>query len=374
MVFFIDNETAEKLVDIDSMLQDIERGYRDLSNGDTSYRPRIDFYVPSETQNQFYRWGSVEGVDPKKNIFAVRMKSDVIYWTQNGREEKYCGKSGQYCGFVFLFDSNNGMPLAIINDGYIQHMRVGASAGIGAKYLSRKDSEIVGVIGSGGMARSHVLAVSRVRDISKIRVYSPSPEHRKLFAKDMRKQLNIEVEECMRPEMAFKNSDIVMSCTSSNVSTMKSEWLEEGMHLSVVRAVESDENVLKRADLKVTLIGSTFKSIYPEGRIEGMGLSLGAIGGASAAFAVGKEERYAKIMKRDRRNKELFKGAPTLMDIVSEKKRGRTSDSQITYFDNIEGAQGVQFAYICSTLYERAEKGSTSKVAPTEWFLENIKN
>lgn len=374
MVIFIDNEGAEKALDIDTMLYDIERGYRDLGLGITAYRPRIDFYVPSNSQDQFYRWGTVEGVDRKKNIFAIRMKSDIIYWTQNGREQKYCGKPDQYCGFVFLFDSNNGLPLAIINDGYIQHMRVGASAGIGAKYLSRKDSSSVGIIGSGGMARSHAMAISKVRDISKIKVYSPSPQHRKAFAKDMRERLKIEVEECEAPEMTFKNSDIVMACTSSNFNVMKSEWLEEGMHLSVVRAAEASEDVLRRADLKVTLIGPSTKSLFPEGYINGMGISLGPVGGAVASVAVGEEKMFAKIKKRDNRSEDLLRDAPTLMDIVSGKAKGRTSDSQITYFDNIEGVQGVQFAYICSTLYDIMKKQSDNKQVPTEWFLENIKN
>jgi len=53
----------------------------------------------------------------------------------------------------------NGEPLALINDGYLQHMRVGGCAGLGAKYLSREDACDVGIFGSGGMARSHVGAV-----------------------------------------------------------------------------------------------------------------------------------------------------------------------------------------------------------------------
>ncbi len=48
-----------------------------------------------------------------------------------------------------MFSAQNGMPVALINDGYLQHMRVGAGAGLGVKYLARKDSHVVGMIGSG---------------------------------------------------------------------------------------------------------------------------------------------------------------------------------------------------------------------------------
>ena len=82
------------------------------------------------------------------------MKSDVI--TQENRggiptEEKYCLRPGRWCGLILLMSVENGEPLAILNDGIIQHMRVGADGSIGVKYMARKSAEVVGMIGSGGM-------------------------------------------------------------------------------------------------------------------------------------------------------------------------------------------------------------------------------
>ena len=75
---------------------------------------------------------------------------------------------------------------ALINDGYLQHMRVGADSGIGAKYIAREDAEVVGMIGSGGMARSHVESFLLARRIKKIQVYSPTKENREAYAKEIR--------------------------------------------------------------------------------------------------------------------------------------------------------------------------------------------
>lgn len=84
------------------------------------------------------------------------MKSDVITWPRdahgNWTEEKYCVEPGTFCGLVLLISTKNGEPLAFINDGVLQHMRVGGGAGIGVKYLSRENSRTVGMLGSGGMA------------------------------------------------------------------------------------------------------------------------------------------------------------------------------------------------------------------------------
>jgi ornithine cyclodeaminase/alanine dehydrogenase-like protein (mu-crystallin family) len=101
-----------------------------------------------------FRWGTMEGASRAFETFAIRMKSDMMQWPDGKTVEKYCVEPGTYCGLVMVFSTSNGEPLAIINDGIIQHMRVGGCAGLGAKFLSRADSEVVGILGSGGMART----------------------------------------------------------------------------------------------------------------------------------------------------------------------------------------------------------------------------
>jgi ornithine cyclodeaminase/alanine dehydrogenase-like protein (mu-crystallin family) len=70
-------------------------------------------------------------------------------------EDKYCREPGTYCGLILLVSTDTAEPLAFINDGALQHMRVGGGAAIGVKYLSREDSHIVGMLGSGGIYRRH---------------------------------------------------------------------------------------------------------------------------------------------------------------------------------------------------------------------------
>src|SRR5262249_13167910 len=79
-----------------------------------------------------------------------RMKSDVIYETEyNGAvtQEKYCMRPGLFCGLILLTSIENGEPLAFLNDGHLQHMRVGGDGGIGVKYMANEDAEVVGMLG-----------------------------------------------------------------------------------------------------------------------------------------------------------------------------------------------------------------------------------
>ena len=84
----------------------------------------------------YYRWSSMEGVTVRPGPYlAMRVKSDIAYWprTADGQwtEKKFCVEPGLYCGLILIFSTETGGPLAMINDGMLQHFRVGGGAGLG---------------------------------------------------------------------------------------------------------------------------------------------------------------------------------------------------------------------------------------------------
>ncbi|MEK7214812.1 MAG: ornithine cyclodeaminase family protein, partial [Chloroflexota bacterium] len=96
---------------------------------------------------------------------TLRFKSDVAYWPgDRTTEEKYCVAPGTFLGLIMLFSTANGEPLALMQDGYIQHMRMATSATLGVKHLARPDAASIGVLGSGGMARTFIPAICTVRE------------------------------------------------------------------------------------------------------------------------------------------------------------------------------------------------------------------
>jgi ornithine cyclodeaminase/alanine dehydrogenase-like protein (mu-crystallin family) len=143
-MLLINNKVVEQILDMKGCIEALDTGYRDLVNERANYRGRYDFFVPNDDPKLMYRWGTMEGASRSFETFAIRMKSDMLEWPDGKTVEKYCVQPGTFCGFVMVFSTKNGEPLAIINDGVIQHMRVGACAGLGVKYLSREDSKTVG--------------------------------------------------------------------------------------------------------------------------------------------------------------------------------------------------------------------------------------
>src|ERR1044071_980142 len=236
MTLIINNQDVQQVLTMEDTLAALERSYLDLARGEAVCRPRIDIRIPTSDPTKNYQWGTMEG-GSTAGYFAIRMKSDIIYETQyNGviTQEKYCTRPGLFCGLILLTSVENGEPLAVLNDGHLQHMRGGGDGGIGVKYLANEDAEVVGIIGSGGMARTHMQAFTRVRTIKKLQVFSPTRENREQFGREMAARYNIEVKVCDRPEDVYKGAHILAALTDSAVEVTDGSLLEKGAHIVVV--------------------------------------------------------------------------------------------------------------------------------------------
>jgi alanine dehydrogenase len=360
-MLLINNEVVTKILDIQGCMEALEIGYRDLIDERAVYRGRYDLFVPNDDPKLMYRWGTMEGASRSFETFAIRMKSDMLEWPEGKTVEKYCIEPGTFCGFVMVFSTRNGEPLALINDGIIQHMRVGGCAGLGAKYLSREDSSVVGIFGSGGMARTYLLAFNQVRKIREVHVYSPTRKNREAYAAEMSAKLGIKVTPVDRTEDAVRGSDIVATCTDSiQVVVDDLEIVEPGMHLTCVKANEWNPEIVKKADLVIKMGRPTLNLDVGQMRI-----------GGEAAVVAGNAEEIKRIANP---KVDIFSADfPLLTDIMSGKLKGRTGKNQVTFFVN-SGTQGLQFASTAGYVVREARRRGLGQEIPTSWFLQDIRD
>jgi ornithine cyclodeaminase/alanine dehydrogenase-like protein (mu-crystallin family) len=260
----------------------------------------------------------------------------------------------------------NAEPLAFINDGYLQHMRVGADGGIGVKYLANQDAEVVGMLGAGGMARTHMEAFTRVRKIEKLQVFSPTRASRERFGREMAEKYNIEVKVCSRPEEVYKGAHILAALTDSAVEVTDGALLEKGTHIVVVGGSgKPDTKSLKRVDVYLRFGDTPAPTGHPEL--------------ATDAEHVGYEARPQQNKygdgRRDRRKhgNTLPDRRVTLADLVNGKVKGRSSADQITYSER-GNLQGAQFHAVAGKVYELAKQAGLGREIPTEWFLQDIRD
>jgi ornithine cyclodeaminase/alanine dehydrogenase-like protein (mu-crystallin family) len=300
--------------------------------------------------------------------FAIRMKSDVIYEQEYQgaiTQEKYCVRPGRFCGLILLNSIQNGEPLALINDGYLQHMRVGADSGIGTKYMAREDAEVVGMIGSGGMARSHIESFLLARKIKRIQVYSPTQENREVYAKEISEKYGLEVVPVSHPRDAYKGAHIVAGCTDSSVPIISGKWLEEGTHVTCVGG-KPDADTLNRIDVSLRLGNAPHPWGLPEFGLADEYITYAARPKENADFQMKRAgERGHGVIAEDR--------VVYFSEILSGARKGRTSSKQISYSER-GNIQGAQFFAVAGRVYELAKERGLGREIPTEWFLQDIRD
>src|SRR5690348_2183573 len=220
MTLILSNDDVGKLITMPDCIAVLEEAYLELAEGRGVSRTRSDSITPTSGRaDALYSLKSMDGVAPKLGVGAVRINSDIVTWPKRGnamrREKVAAAPNNRYVGLVLLFSVENGEPLAILPDGVMQRMRVGAANGLGIKYLARKNAKSLGILGSGWQAGAQLMAACAVRDIETIRCFSPNPQSREGFATAMSAVLGVDIIPVGLPEEAIEGADIAMCATNS---------------------------------------------------------------------------------------------------------------------------------------------------------------
>src|SRR6516225_2860937 len=167
MTLILSNDDVEKLLTMRECIAVMEEAYVELADGRGVSRTRSDCFTPTARADALYSLKSMDGVAPKLGVGAVRINSDIVTWPKRGnamrREKVAAAPNNRYVGLVLLFSVENGEPLAILPDGVMQRMRVGAANGLGIKYLARTNAKRLGLLGSGWQAGAQLMAACAVR-------------------------------------------------------------------------------------------------------------------------------------------------------------------------------------------------------------------
>ena len=328
----------------------------ELAEGRAINRLRSDIYCPTP-EGGVYVLKSMDGVVPKLEVGAVRINSDVISWIprEGGiRKEKIPAAPGnRWVGLILLFSTRTGEPLAIMPDGYIQRMRVGATSGLALDYMARRDAKVLAILGTGWQAGAQLLAACAVREFEEVRAYSPNPEHREQFRAEMREELGRDIVLKESAEALVDGADVLMSATNSIDPVVQARWIKPGMHFSCIRNAEFQAAVY---DLPMRIVVHSHEAV-PQDLITA---------GTPHVREVDDNQAWYKAHERVRWFEQ-----PTLAQVMTGKAVGRASDDEITCFFNLIG-MGTQFAATAAKLLELTEGSDIGHDIPTEWFTQTV--
>jgi ornithine cyclodeaminase/alanine dehydrogenase-like protein (mu-crystallin family) len=205
-------------------------------------------------------------------------------------------------------------------------LRTAATSAVGTRALARENSTSVGLFGAGNQARAHLVALSTLYRLEKIKVYTRTPENRESLARDMKEKFGLPVEPVDEPRKAATAVDIILTATNASVPVLDGKWLEPGVHITSIvssniglvkggflrkKRRELDDETIRRAE--VIMVCSRSQAIQDE---------------QGDLF----DPVQAGITSWDKVHE--------LSGVLNGEVSGRTSDKQITLFKNNAG-QGV---------------------------------
>jgi ornithine cyclodeaminase len=155
-----------------------------------------------------------------------------------------------------LFDGDDGRPLALIDGTALTYRKTAADSALGSLLLSRRDAEVLLMVGAGGLAPYLARAHRAVRpSLAEVRVWNRTRGRAEAVAAALRAE-GVDAEAVADLEGAVRSADVVSCCTASNSPLVEGAWLKPGAHLDLVGAFtpdmrECDDEAVKRARLFV---------------------------------------------------------------------------------------------------------------------------
>ncbi len=200
-------------------------------------------------------------------------------------------------GVILLSDATNGDHLALLNASYLTRLRTGALSGLATAYLSREESKVLTVIGTGKMAFEQVLGVLEVRDIETIYLVNPTQENAERFEQSLRRypisnKISIVIETDVAT--AVKKADIINCATRSKEPVFNGNDIQPGTHVNGVGSYlpdmcEVDFKFIARVDQIVVddFHGATEEAGEFINAVEKEGWSFDEISGELQALVAG---------------------------------------------------------------------------------------
>ena len=151
---------------------------------------------------------------------------------------------------ILLLDHATGALTAVVDGRYITEARTAAVSAVSVKHLARPDAGVLGIIGSGVQARSHLEAIKHVRTLTDVRVWSPNALHREAFAFEMAEATGLPVRGVETAALSARGADIVVLATSSTTPVVADVDIDPGTHIAGVGACRPDQREMPTALIK----------------------------------------------------------------------------------------------------------------------------
>lgn len=223
---------------------------------------------------------------------------------------------------IIYNDPETGYPLALMDGTDITAFRTGAASGVASKYLARKDSHVLGIVGAGHQAQTQLKAHSQIFDLKEIRIYDRIPG-----AADKFKAMNPGLPVRVSGLEEVAHSDIICTLTPSEQWYLKQEWIAPGTHINAIGAdAKGKEEIEPELLLHSRVVVDDIRQALSAGEI-------------NVPFSSGRFKES-----------DIY---GTIGEIISGRKPGRSDAKEITLFDSTGIA--IEDIAVAEAVYRRAQ-------------------
>jgi len=210
---------CETLLDVDDLVDALEKAMVDLSEGRLSMPSRVAAQVPEHH-------GMLVAM-PAFLPSAGALTTKLVSLFPNNRDRP------THQALICCFDPDTGSPLAVMDGTYVTATRTAAGSALATRLLARADAGVVAVIGTGTQARAHALAVARIPGVVVVRVAGRNQPDVGELVRQLG-ALGIPAEAAPSIEDAVSSADVVCAATHSGSPVVLRRWLRAGAHVNSV--------------------------------------------------------------------------------------------------------------------------------------------
>ena len=174
---------------------------------------------------------------PSRGVSGVKVVGDFV--------ANYAAGLPSELGLLTLYDPQTGVPLSIMDATLITACRTGAMTAVGARYLARPDSRVLGHVGARGTAFWNVVLLDELFDLDEIRITSRRPESREAFAQQLAAVTDTRIRVATTAEETFDGADILVEASrlTEPEPLLRTAWVKPGAFVvpyGTISAVELD--------------------------------------------------------------------------------------------------------------------------------------
>lgn len=224
MTLLLSRSDVQRALRMEDAIGLVERGFTEFGEGSVEMPQRPVIFVPEHDGLAAFMPALVRGMGALSIKTVTAFKSNV--------------KKGlpTILGTVTLLDPETGVPLSIMDGGYLTAVRTGAASGVATKYLAREDAHIAAIFSAGVQARTQLEAICTVRDINQVRVFDVDHAQAERFAEEMggHGPIPADIEVVGSPREALDGAHIVVAATTSPSPVFDGDDLSPGAHINGV--------------------------------------------------------------------------------------------------------------------------------------------